>query len=180
MRQAATADVRRAIIDQWATRDVDNVHVRDWLDALRSGDYTQATGAMRVETYMDPYDEDDDPSGYDEDGKRVGHCCLGVACELARITLEESDSGYGVPTSLINYDSDPDAYPGEDQDLGHMPTWLRELLGISWDDEGHLAKLNDSGSDFSLIADVIELAYRAQTEVGLAAERLADRTLGIA
>lgn len=47
---------------------------QELIKALNSGDYTQAQGKLRV----------DDSSG----GSVVGHCCLGVACELAGVPYD--------------------------------------------------------------------------------------------
>jgi hypothetical protein len=44
-----------------------NDNAKAWVAALRSGKYKQAVGVLTEEA----------------DGEIVGHCCLGVACELA-------------------------------------------------------------------------------------------------
>lgn len=50
-------------------------HLREWIADLRSGEYDQATGALR---------------------ERHGYCCLGVACD--RFTNEaDADSGWDGP-----------------------------------------------------------------------------------
>lgn len=40
---------------------------KKWVEALRSGEYEQTEGQLRVD---------------DEKGKPVGYCCLGVLCEV--------------------------------------------------------------------------------------------------
>jgi hypothetical protein len=44
-------------------------NVKKWIAALRSGEYTQGTGALHKQA--------------DEDGKPDTFCCLGVACDVA-------------------------------------------------------------------------------------------------
>ena len=49
-----------------------------WVDALRSGEYQQTTGVL----HRTHSDEDDEP---------VGHCCLGVLCDLLDFVKEDDD-----------------------------------------------------------------------------------------
>lgn len=152
--------LRRREINNLAVRDLDNEHLADWLAALRSGDFEQARGAMLV-TFTDD-------AGL-PDGE--GRCCMGVACALAGVTLVY-DGGVGVAVDTIDY-PDYDGRPSGDADLGHMPTWLRTLLGLTWDDENRLAGLNDSDEvPFPAIADMVELAYRARMSVDAAAYQM--------
>jgi hypothetical protein len=44
-----------------------------WLEALESGKYRKATGALHV---------------YDKDQKKSSFCCLGVACKIFKNTLQ--------------------------------------------------------------------------------------------
>ncbi len=46
-----------------------------WLTALRSGEYKQVCGKMRVTTRMEQHTQDQ---------HGVGHCCLGVLTEIAK------------------------------------------------------------------------------------------------
>lgn len=128
-------------------------NIRKWVDALRSGEYEQATGQLRT---------------------NKGFCCLGVACDLygeendvtwgrddgfiGRIDLPPSIVGdwlgIGSPNPVLAYISyedpeDPDAYtitPGGNQ--------------ISEDAELRASELNDDyGWAFDQIADAIEATY---------------------
>jgi hypothetical protein len=117
-----------------------------WLEALRSGRYTQGRGCL---------------TRRHEDG-REEHCCLGVLCQLAvnaEVVAEtgtDTDSERGVtvryglgdrmllPTSVMHWAA-----------LPHDPTV--SINGI----DHLLASLNDTGlhgqpCDFSAIADLIE------------------------
>jgi len=133
----------------WTLGDL-NSHVADWVAALRSGDYRQAHGAMRI-----------------GDGPTASYCCLGVAACLAGIEFVHwvDQSGatklprlYGV--SVEDHDT---------PQSGYLPHWLNDLLGIYAHDNEDLTSINDaerSRYDFAHIANVVELAARA---------RLADR-----
>lgn len=158
--QLRRRELRRRVIDDHAVRDLDNEHLADWLAALRSGDYEQARGAMLVHFT----DDAGKPEG-------VGYCCMGVACKLADVPLVY-DGGMGVAVDSIDYPGGAER-PSGDADLGHMPTWLRKLLNLTWDDENRLSGLNDTDeASFPAIADVIELAYRAGMSVDAAASQM--------
>ena len=125
-----------------------------WADALRSGDYAQATGVLtRV-------------SGVN--GKK-SHCCLGVLCELAVaagvLTRDDEkinmfDTKDDVAASAIGYDGQ----------ISYLPSSVVEWAGLDEDNptitgeyNGHtsyhylkLASINDGGAPFSEIADLIE------------------------
>ena len=116
-----------------------NKNAKAWIAALKSGKYRQA---RRVLTKLD------------EEGNVVGHCCLGVACELA------------VKAGVI-----PQGKPGDDGYLIYdgehfrLPHSVRSWLGLAGM-EGELAhqpgdptclsSMNDKGDTFDMIAEVIE------------------------
>lgn len=58
---------------------------RKWIAALRSGEYKQGTGMLRRRHKV-----------YSED--RVGHCCLGVLCEVLGVKYREEA---GLPSSQV-------------------------------------------------------------------------------
>lgn len=114
-----------------------------WIDLLRSGKFTQGTGALRR-----------------ADGSR---CCLGVACDAYM-----DSTGFG--RWSIDPDN-PDASPqfitintfGEPQrfDSGVLPPVVREWLGLKSINgsyvNGSLTSDNDSnGKTFEEIADIVE------------------------
>lgn len=110
-----------------------------WLDALRSGEYGQGTGALRT--------------------KDDTYCCLGV---LADICVKEGLA------SWVESDSDPEEFayvvslPEGREDGAYLPAKIADHVGV--DRLGRrgtglqtLANLNDdSGHTFEQIADIIE------------------------
>lgn len=91
-----------------------------WVEALRSGRFAQTTSGCL---------HDD-----------VGHCCLGVACEV-----------YAIMHQGWRYDGSESSLPSE------VCGWLgmRDALG-RYDGDNMLAWHNDDGVPFSEIADIIE------------------------
>ena len=121
-----------------------------WTAALRGGEYRQGQGQLR---------------------RGDEYCCLGVLCDLAVKAgiIPEGDSA----TNLLG-DTD---YGAEGNDL-HLPAEVMEWSGIGehnpgvdratlpkgiqWasdptlDGQAALANLNDGGTPFALIADIID------------------------
>lgn len=97
-----------------------NDNAKKWVATLRSGEYKQTKGRLA-----------DD----------FGHCCLGVACELA------------IEAGVIN------SYHKE---KGSLPSLVKDWLGLRhWSgryqgENRFLANDNDRGQSFSQIADIIE------------------------
>jgi hypothetical protein len=129
-------------------------NIRKWVDALRSGDYQQAQGALRHD-------------GADQDG----YCCLGVACDisgLGRWVMVPEDDEYDFGPSARAYQV------GEEYSTGVLPRSVAEWLGVSdgnpdvnYDPEGPytLAGLNDGQRlSFEQIADVIEREWLSEEE----------------
>lgn len=122
---------------------------RKWLDALRSGKYTQTKQVLR-----------------DEDG----FCCLGVACDIYDSSLWEGGTYMGNDIDL--HPEVNDAYGlipfrsegGDDVSDGYFfDVSVEEFCEITGLDKGHyvptltLILLNDEyGLDFNQIADVLE------------------------
>lgn len=102
-----------------------------WLDALRSGEYEQGVGALKQHNW---------------DSDTIRHCCLGVACEVAKkmgLELDEHVDSQGV--FFFNGNE------------GSLPLKVREFAGIGHDDTtSELVRMNDHWSDFPTIADYIE------------------------
>ena len=101
-------------------------HIKQWCDALRSGKYKQTTGTLQG---------------------RQGYCCLGVACELfipkgQKMRGPDGCLQGGMPTTSTQ----PNA-----------PEWLMPLVEDCSNLMGkYLPGLNDGGSTFNQIADVLE------------------------
>jgi hypothetical protein len=112
-----------------------NENAQKWINALRSGKYKQARGVLT-----------------DRDG---GHCCLGVACELA-VEL-------GI-TTRHKYEAGV-RYGEDGTSMATPPLEVQEWLGLldQWgsfrNEEGGfsdaLTEMNDNGASFEEIADVI-------------------------
>ena len=107
---------------------------KDWVAALRDGSYEQGKGQLR--------------------NSENKFCCLGVLCDLA----EQA----GVVTA--EYDKDDGYYYGGNN--GYLPEVVREWAGLDRDDpevqyedeydHRSLSALNDEGSTFFEIADLVE------------------------
>jgi hypothetical protein len=133
-----------------------------WVAALRSGEYKQARGLLRTRGRHDQEDR---------------YCCLGVACEVARlngldVTWEVSSEGdYIDSLGVVAPTSTPHAEYPTYIEGGVLPSFVAEWYGISdlhgaltsvtYDDDrdfeaSTLVDLNDNGQDFDRIADAIE------------------------
>jgi hypothetical protein len=106
-----------------------------WVSALRSGEYNQTKGTLKGEL----------PDG------GVGYCCLGVLADIRGYDVEKQGIIEG---SLSEYASEgpEDVYRD-----------FRETMGDLFVDE--LVRLNDSGHNFSEIADYIEREMLTDEEV---------------
>jgi hypothetical protein len=120
-----------------------NANAQKWVDALRSGEFEQAKGALY---------------------KNGGYCCLGVACEVAlRDGLDLEVEEFSLPTE--NGLSNHKTYAGSESLLPAevmrwlglrpsvppnipLPTPARELQSLVY--------LNDKGWSLEEIADLIE------------------------
>jgi len=101
-----------------------------WVSALRSGDYQQGRNYLRTDN---------------------GFCCLGVLCDLYG---KENNVEWNLANNGHNYEF-------QDKE-SHLPSSVIEWAGVGDgnppvnDGESTLVRLNDSGSTFEQIADVIE------------------------
>lgn len=141
--------------------------IKQWVDALRSGEYKQATGRLgRHDSWTDHYGETYQP----------GHCCLGVLCELAAkagvITRVEDPAFQG----LIKYDSEVNVLPSRvaywagldscNPTVDYPIVWADEAGTV---DQGTdtLSTLNDEQDmSFDQIADAIEMKFLAKSDAG--------------
>lgn len=112
-----------------------NADVKElWVNALRSGEYEQGEGNLRVRLDNGSYE----------------FCCLGVLCDIYRKETGEGDWGQD------NF------FLGESEYLPiKVTSWagLRDsnpVVRDSDDFNSELADLNDGGVDFETIADYIE------------------------
>ena len=107
-------------------------HRKDWVEALRSGKYEQGSGLLREGNY---------------------YCCIGVACEVAKIPFTKSSK------DLYRY--------GEEENTDMAPDEAQEYYGLASEDGSltlenterytSLTILNDQERwSFEDIADLIE------------------------
>lgn len=97
-----------------------------WTDMLRSGQYRQARGVLRQW-----------PNGGQE-----GYCCLGLLCVLYDNSRWDGD----------RY-SDPETPHGRS---GMPPNDVLKAVDLPFEFAESLSRLNDSGTTFGEIADLIE------------------------
>jgi hypothetical protein len=114
---------------------------KQWVEALRSGEYQQGREALRRQSL---------------DGDRF--CCLGVLCELAakaEVIPQPRLSGRRTFSYGVGHAEENTAYPPRQvwqwADLGTRDPMVK-VEGIY----RSLATLNDSGKDFATIAALIE------------------------
>jgi hypothetical protein len=124
-----------------------------WIDALRSGDYQQGTGRLR---------------------SNDGFCCLGVLCDL--YAQEHFNQGW-----VFKEENEENPLPQDywyfDGESELLPSSVRQWAGLyssspvikvevedepedeDWDKMIAIAELNDNGSTFNQIADLIEAQF---------------------
>ena len=118
-----------------------------WTTALRSGEYKQGKGHLHQKG---------------ENGLPDTYCCLGVLCDLAvnvgateKVFGADLGSGYEYRQDLYFYGRQPAVLPNEVQEWAELET----DAGISPDGTIQLTALNDTGSTFAEIADIIEREF---------------------
>ena len=130
--------------------------LKQWLEALRSGEYKQTKGALMKSTAY--------PPSFEKEPERC-YCCLGVLTELYR--KEKTDFDWELEScSKEKSGKVRGTFIGE-KDFLHedIMNWcgLEEAdPGVNFDaDDGpdSVADLNDSGRTFADIADMLEATY---------------------
>lgn len=110
-------------------------NIRKWVDALRSGKYTQTTNHLH---------------------DKVGFCCLGVACDLY---AKDTETGWDpIYNGRYSFEGEEAILPPSVRKwLGLSPNPMVQYV----DGENHtLASLNDNlKANFHTIADAIEKEY---------------------
>ena len=104
---------------------------KQWIKALKSGDYKQTTGELKRSNI---------------DHSR-SFCCLGVLCDISGISTWEADNRYLEAKGIL---------PNKVKEWAGM---ANDAGGFSYDNPS-LIELNDSGSTFEEIADIIEKNYK--------------------
>lgn len=116
--------------------EVKEVTWKDWVAALRSGDYEQGTGYLQ---------------------SKNGFCCWGVACHLVNPdnwhgTLDKGPLGY----------KDEESRRPEIFLMNFPPDSVLKALGVLGLSKIKYAAMNDRGDSFSEIADEIEKEMTAR------------------
>lgn len=117
-----------------------------WVAALRSGEYTQATGYLRT---------------------KEGFCCLGVLCDIVQEDVGMhwiKGTEYGLECYRYTKNNNYIHHSLTLSASGCLPTEVVNLSDLEdydpviWygDDGSTLAELNDKGLTFNEIADIIE------------------------
>jgi hypothetical protein len=112
-----------------------------WVAALRSGQYTQATGKLRTDS---------------------GFCCLGVLCDIYdgeewTTHSDIDDDGNEMETESWYYlDSNLDVLPYKVTQWAELESDNPKVESKGCES---IAEINDSGSTFAEIADLIELNF---------------------
>jgi len=113
-----------------------NIKAR-WADALRGGDFKQGQNALRS--------KDDE------------YCCLGVLCELYRLdqqggkwTEDARDGGY------MLFNEEPCVPPDEVMKWAGLENYTRDVHFEHKAVDVSLSRLNDDGTTFAELADIIE------------------------
>lgn len=154
-----------------------------WLAALRSGEYKQARGKLKNGEHIEYVEVTDEMREFAkrnlpgphvlQDGTGVyvaktltsegeervtawknlngiGHCCLGVLLDIT----SGSDWTLGCP-ECEEEDHDSSEWQHPHDDGAGLIAGPEDVVGLETDDMNKLAELNDSGNDFSVIADWI-------------------------
>lgn len=108
-------------------------HIKLWVEALESGEYTQATEQLRVDDNF---------------------CCLGVACDLYR---KKTHRGRWDGMTFVLRGA---RYVRSLIPLEPEPTYVRRWLGIDISAESRYARMNDRGVAFKEIAKQIREDYK--------------------
>lgn len=148
--------------------------IEEWVKALRSGRYKQGKNRLRS-----------------RDGDQLRYCCLGVACNLAKLNWREAEeddyyNSYGIADAdsnvVINWVNWAFSETAEDD----LQKALRadSVLAAQWeqyedwtaaayvdlrffkvDTADVLVYLNDAGRTFEEIADFIEAMFRPKARI---------------
>lgn len=130
---------------------MNQINGKAWVEALRSGKYTQGIGSLRME---------------DSETGVCTHCCLGVVTQLA-VAAGVIDQGvkYTETPGVVVYEDEPNSYIGT---TGMLPKKVREWLEVEvknprfkiGEEMLGATSLNDKLKyTFAQIADLIEAQY---------------------
>ena len=106
--------------------------IQDWIDALLSDKYKQTQSRLR---------------------DSLGHCCLGVACDVKNPDIWEEASIKFPDRIAYQWGKGTEE---ENPPTHYLPKDLMAELDIDDHFQQHLTYLNDNGSTFAEIAEVIK------------------------
>lgn len=136
--------------------------IKQWVDALRSGEYKQTVGKLH-RTQPSDIDHITGP----------GMCCLGVLCDLAyKAGVVDRAARFG---TIVAYAGESDVLPRAVQEwagLGHDNPYVNHT--VEYDDQDQPEKVyepvtilnDDHRLGFPAIADAIEATYLAKSDAG--------------
>lgn len=117
--------------------------------ALRSGEFKQANGKLnriRVSDYIQEAIDNDNLKDFEDDpAQTVGHCCLGVACELA---VQEGVLSRSIVSGCD--DGELVSSYGEHGDENFLPHEVAAWLGLPSDQRDLYFDLTDRASTLDL------------------------------
>lgn len=116
-----------------------------WIQALRSGNYLQGRGVLRS-----------------SDDK---YCCLGVCADIlnpgtwtwTNLSPDSPSSPYTLETfqnHVLQSSGDREIHPGKY--ISYLKENILEMVGLNLSEQYILATLNDEGTTFHQIADLLE------------------------
>ncbi len=108
------------------------------VEALRSGKYRQAAGALKKRVWV-----------HDIGEQQAGYCCLGVLCDVMGCTWQELQ--HGTTHCSLPFIDDKDVSFNE-----YLSDSMLEKVGLTDEQQKELARLNDEGRSFNDIAEHIE------------------------
>lgn len=121
-----------------------------WIEALRSGKYSQTVGELYSSTANTRNVEQHDGTNKEVLYEPDGFCCLGVACAISGISKEEMD-GIGNPETLV------ERYYGVESGIHDRFEAIPLMLRQSTCEVDQLIHFNDEEMwTFKKIADWIE------------------------
>lgn len=110
-----------------------------WVAALRSGDYKQGKGVLGRTL----------PDGSEE------YCCLGVLCDLAVLETTDMVSVTEASTGIKRFNYQTETLPVLVQKWAKIATPAGRIPFMA-----SLAEMNDAGTPFTEIADLIEKHWK--------------------
>lgn len=123
--------------DEWTYDKLDPQVKKEWLAALRSGDYLQANGYLKV---------------LQNRQRKVHYCCLGVVADICKAPFVE------LPEKNAQVDTNVRQLWGQGNAVNTGALSPGFMKSISLDDQAadELASMNDNGNSFKQIAKWIE------------------------